>query len=662
MLSRASSCVFAGLLVACAALADELPHLDIARAALRDGLWSVARRHADMAGGDEGRLILLESFASEDKWDEVKAELAKGGVPTNNIAFAYYQAVVDGRYEDALAALRSSGSEAGEIESKMLEADLRVKSGDLTEAKALWTEVLVSSNVSERAYAIASVNLGNEAAMRVAYRETVQKSLKELVGLRLGRSLLDRKETREEGEKLIRAISKDNPDAPEACDAFLALALVTAREKRWADAVKIYADLADIWPAAAKRADVHEGRGESLFRLGRYEESLTAFEQAEKLTTDRAILSRVILRQGDVLSELGRGEEAMRRYRTVLERYPTTETAAILKRLIDLRERETRARDLYKAYQFEEARKEFAEVAALDPSRKARMAFFEVLCFYGLGKDDTALAKAWDLSENCPDSIIRAEATLWLAKFTYNRCEWKDSIRLFTSFAEDRPTHELSPVALFWACRAAFASGDYEQSIQIATRLAERYPDSPVLYSALLVQAEALIARARYDEAILVLDRAATLTDSTNWIEVRLLRADALFAMGSDDASRYEAALMAYRQILLEEELDGDQRLHINFMVGRSLEKLKRLDEAIDQYYSHVVLAFLEGRTRGGRYGDKSRGEFSRAARWVVEEYERRGRSRQAINVLKLIVGSGLPAAAEAERKMVELYQKGLFQ
>lgn len=661
MFRRAFAVVLPALLALLTARADELPHLDIARAALRDGLWTVARHHADMAGGDEGRLIVLESFASEGKWDDVRAELAKGNVPTNSTAFAYYQAVVDGRLEDALAELRESGSEAGELEAKMLEADLRVKAGDLNEAKALWTEVLVSSNASERAYAHASINLGNETAMRLAYRQTVQKSLKRLVGLRLGRLLLDRKETRDEGEALIRALVADNPDVPEACDSYLAMAVVTAREKRWADTVKIYSDAVNIWPAAAKRPDVQEGRGEALLKLGRLEEALVAFDQAEKLATDDAASARAILRQGDVLSELGRGLEAMGRYRLVLDRYPTTETAILLKRLIDVRARETQARDLYKAYQFEEARKAFAEVAAADPSRQPRMAFLEMLCLYGLGKDDTALAKAWDLAETCSDPFIRAEATLWLAKYTYNRYEWKESLRLFLSFAEERPTHALAPVALLWACRAAFASSDFQQAIQIVTRLAERYPDSPVLSAALQVQAEALIERSRYDEALLVLERAATLTDPAGRAAVRMLRADALFAMGADDSMRYEKALEAYRQLLVEEELDADQRIHVNFKVARTLEKLKRLDEAIDQYYSYVVLAYLEGRARDVKYGERVRADFSQATLILAEEYERRGRDRQAINVLKFLLGSGLPGADEAERKILQIYKKGLF-
>lgn len=650
------------LMTAAALMASAADESAIAKAALRDGFWEIARMHGALVGGDEGRLIVLESLANEGKWEEIGAELSRAAYPTNDNAFAYYRAASEGRLDDALAALKKTSSQAGEVETKMLEADILLRKNDRRAATELWREVVASSNVSERAFAVACLNLGEVSALRKAYERTVTLPLKRRVGLRLGREMLLSADSAAEGESLIRAIAADRPEEDGALDAFRSIAVVAAKNREWKRADKLYADLIEIWPMATKSFAVREGRGETLFRLGRHEDALSYFEAAERLALDDAQRARAVLRQADVLSDLGRGAEAMQRYRTVLEKFSATETAVLLKRLVEMREREAKGREFYKAYQFEEAKKAFAEVAAADPSRKARMAFLEVLCLYGLGKDDIALAKAWDIAETCEEPSVRADAMLWLAKYTYNNGEWNDSLKLFLSFAEDRPTHALAPVALLWACRAAFSAGDYAQTIQTATKLIERYPNSEVVSSVLLLQAEALVASARFDEAIVILDRASLTSDQSDRFRARLLRANALFAMGADNSVRYQAAVEAYQAILLDEDLDADQRLAASYRLARALEKLKRYEEAIDQYYSHVVFAYDNGRRRGEQFSDDAGAMFVQAAFWLADECVRHGQDASAIDVLNFVVNSGLPAAEQAERRKAEIDKKGFFK
>lgn len=640
--------------------ADELA---IAKSALRDGLWQVARTHAEADGSEEARLVILESYAAEDRWDAVEAELAKGGSVTNTAAYAYYRAVIDGRFDEAVARLRESGSEAGLAEAKMLEADLQLKRANLTAARSLWADVLKMTNVSERAQAIAAVNLEDEQAMRSAYSKSLAMPLKRRIGLALGRKLLVASETMPEGVKLIRSIVSDAPDAEGAREAFIAVGEAHLREKQWKEAVKTYADAIEIWTDVTRRAEVQEGRGEALFRMGRKDEALAAFIRAEALAGEEARKARTILRQGDILSELGRGDEAMARYRHVLEAYPHTDTAISLKRLVELRELEMRGRDFYKSYLFAEAREAFRAVAEADPSRYARMSYLEVLCLYGLGSDEEAIALARNLSEKCEDISVKAEATLWLAKFSYNRCEWKEACSRFTAFAAIRPEDPEAPAALLWATRAAFSANDLVLAIQTATHLSTAYADSPAVVPALLIESEALIEQARFDEAVLVLDRLAAdpATPRTERIKARLLKADALFAMGADNAIRYEAALEAYRAIRNGEELGGDAALAVSFKIGRVLERLRRPDEAVDCYYTHVVNAYLEGRRRGDAFGDESRATFARAAFRLADIHEDRGRLEQAVSVLRLVESSGVPAAEEASRRIRKLSMKGLF-
>lgn len=637
--------------------------LVVAREALKDGLWQIARQQAETEDGLEARLIVIESYANEDRWDDIRTELSSVTSVTNSPQLDFYRAVVDGRTRDAIALLKSSGTEVGVGEAKMMEADLLVKAGDRDGARKLWKEVLESKEVSERAFAFAAIDLGDIPAMRKAYGSMESVELRRRVGLRLGRALLGSSETAAEGETIIRSLVRAKPDAEEAKESFLSLATKASHDKRWKDVVAIYSDAIETWPEAIKDDGIQEEYAEALIQLGRFEESLAAFVRVEHLSADDSVKARSILRQGDALSELGRGAEALTKYRTVLELYPTTSTALAMKRMLSLREREMHGRDLYKAYKFEEARQVFSEIAEADPTRRHRMAFFEVLCLYGLGRDDLALTKARSLAESDESLSVKAEATLWLAKLSYNRSEWKDAAQWFTAFVDLQPTAASAPEALLWAARATISVPDYPQAIYLVTRLAEEYPLAPALTPAVLVQAEALIAQARYDEALLVLDRiaAAPETSRQDRLDARLLKANALFAMGADNPARFEGALSAYRELRFSEELTQEQKMAIGFKTGRVLEKLKRFDEALDTYFSQVLSVYQQGVERGETFGDEARGAFSRSAFRMAEIFQDRGKVQQAVAVLKLVSTSDVPASREAEKRINELYKKGLF-
>ena len=99
----------------------------------------------------------------------------------------------------------------------------------------------------------------------------------------------------------------------------------------------------------------------------------------------------------------------------------------------------------------------------------------------------------------------------------------------------------------------------------------------------------------------------------------------------------------------------------MSFKMARALEKMKRMDEAIDQYYTQVVLEYRGGRLRHVRFDDEARAAFSRAAFRLAEEYESRGRDGQAISVLRLVEQSDVPAATEATKRIDRISKKGRF-
>lgn len=643
-----------------AATTVALDDLAVARQALRDGLWEVARTHAGKVESDEARIMILESLAEEGKWPEIGKAL-EAWPEARGDGFDYYRAVVRGDHAAAMAILEKGGSFDGHAVAALYEAGRLAQVGKRQEAERIWRELATATNVSRRVFALASMNLMDAALLRRAYAEVDSVVLRRRVGLRLGEALIHDAKTEKEGEALVRKIVKDAPDTEGAREAFLAVADAALAGGRWKEAFDAYHEAIETWPDLSRLPAVQEGRGWALCNLDRREEALEAFRRAGELSDDPSVKARAMVKEGDVLQDLGRESEAMARYRAVLERFSETDVAQALKQVISVREQEARGRELYRNFRFAEASDVFAEVARADASRKPRMDFFMILCQYGQGKDDAALAQVRRLIADCPSVSVRLDATLWLAKFLYNRREWKEAAQLFTACADRLEDRSVAAEALLWAARAAFAENDFNGAIQLSARVAERYADTPARPQALLIQGEALIELGRLDEAVLVFDRvsAADGIAEAERVRARTLKADALYAMGTDNPSRYVAAVEAYRSALFGTAQTPSERIVISFKIARALEKLKRLEEAVDVYYAQVVLAYREGRLANMRMTDEARAAFSRAAFRLADEYERRGKDWQTINILRLVAESDVPAAGEAAKRMERLMNKG---
>ena len=130
--SIAALCAFAAV----GAGADD--GLSVARQALRDGLWELARAHARTNASEAEKLIVLESYADEGRWDEVKKALSSWGDGLKSPGFGYYRAMVAGEWDKAAQLLKASGSAAGVDEALMLEADALSRKGDRAKAERLW--------------------------------------------------------------------------------------------------------------------------------------------------------------------------------------------------------------------------------------------------------------------------------------------------------------------------------------------------------------------------------------------------------------------------------------------------------------------------------------------------------------------------------------------
>lgn len=331
---------------------------------------------------------------------------------------------------------------------------------------------------------------------------------------------------------------------------------------------------------------------------------------------------------------------------------------------------EGRGRACYRDYRFKDAERDFSAVARIDPARAGEMRFFCSLCRYGDGRDDEAYSSARALLDETADSPLRADLLLWLGKFDFAQRNYDAAFAAFEACSTNAHVSTARQLdALVRAARCMVAQqndASYSKAIEILSRVVkhpaaaaaatQRTPETPVVAEALLLQGETLVDLARFDEAVLVLERASRLSvsDDTRRRAAALL-ADCLFARGADNSAFYQKAVDAYRTVLQDADMPPSMRLVISFKLARTLEKMHSYNEAYDQYYTNVVMAYVDGVRRRVLFDANARALFARAAFILADAHEQAGDGRQAERVLRYVVDAKVPSADDARQRIARI-------
>ena len=426
-----------------------------------------------------------------------------------------------------------------------------------------------------------------------------------------------------------------------------------AADGRWGEAAPVYASAAKDMPPSAARdamfreADAHDRAGAAGNASGIY-------SRLAETVDDIGIESAMRLAVRAVTD--GRLPDAIARYTSLLAS-TNLETAVRSRALVG------RGRAYYHSYQFDRASADFTAAVPLAPDKADRMRFLSVLCLYGERREEEAVRAARSLREATGDAALKADIGLWIAKYDYNAGYYAAAQKAFTAFAESKKSGPRAGDALLWAARCALARNDFTNAVATAAKSVTSAPDAPSASAARLVQAEALMELARYDDAVLMLDEALAAPHSELLARrAEMLRADALLARGADNAARYRDALSAYRAILSNGATPPGFRIEAGFKAGRALEKMggeDNLAEAASLYYVNVVQAFRAFREKGVWLDDAACAFFVRAAFAFVDYKVARGDVQAAAQVLKEVAASGIPAAAEAQKRLKRLKERG---
>ena len=457
---------------------------------------------------------------------------------------------------------------------------------------------------------------------------------------------------------------------------------------RYTEASSVFLRASELATNAEARVECRYKQGDALLADGRFGEASHVYLKLAEDASNTVYGAKALYQSADCLERLGQHTEACVMYRRVAEAYPTRDVAPkALLRLASLQagggDYEAAVRTYtsiltsfaqngiraeawmgrgkvhYKMYRFDAAMQDFASVAETDPKRRDEARYLLTLCLYGLGRDKEARAAGASFLLDFPESSHLPDMMLWLGKFDFNRGKFADSRRFFLEFVSRWPTNAWADAALLWAARAAFGETDFTGTIELITRLVREYPQSVRLMEARLVQADALMELARFDEAVLLLDQMLAQSAKGEWVNAALLRkGDCLFALGANNGIRYREALDTYRELLVQDNLTPTMKLQLHYKAGRCLEKLKRVDEAIDEYYAEVIVRFQEARARGVWLDEASGSLFVRAAFSVAELYEQKSQPDQAMRVLQRVVQSDVPGKEEARQRIERLKKR----
>ena len=457
---------------------------------------------------------------------------------------------------------------------------------------------------------------------------------------------------------------------------------------RYTEANGVFLRAAELATNDEMRTECRFKQGDALLADARYGEASRVYAKLAEDATNSAYSGRALYQSADCLERLGQRVEACAMYRRVAETYPARDVApkALLRLAVlqaganeyeeavrtytsivevfnqkDVRAEAWMGRGKvhYRMYRFDAAMQDFASVAENDPKRRDEARFLLTLCLYGVGRDKEARTAGASFLLDFPESPRLPDMMLWLGKFDFNRGKFADARKFFLEFVSRWPGNTWADAALLWAARSAFGEADFTGTVELVTRVERDYPQSVRLLEARLVQADALMELARFDEAVLLLDQMVSQSQKGEWSNAALLRkGDCLFALGANNGIRYKEALETYRELLAQENLTPMLRLQLHYKSGRCLEKMKRVDEALDEYYAEVIVRYQEERDRGGWQDDASASLYVRAAFNVAELYEQKSQPEQAVRVLQRVIQSGGPGADEARQRVERLKRK----
>ena len=303
--------------------------IDVARQALKDGVWRSAIAAADLAATNaadraEARLISLEALANLDEDAEIRKRLGAWTDETGD-DFRYWRArslVRVGDFQQAKVALEKPFSnDRLNLPVACLKAHMQSAAGDKEGAIETLSGLASQPPTFRLAAEDAQLMLGELLGMRGKTAESRallsplaenagRKSVRLRAGYLLGFSEMGELATRTAGVSRVRAMLRKDPGDEISVRAARAFGdrLLDFGDAAGAD--EEYRRYLEVNPSAVTDAEMLEHRGRAMFMLGRNSEAAGAFARAEQAATNVEAKARAAFFQAESFLRDGRGSEA----------------------------------------------------------------------------------------------------------------------------------------------------------------------------------------------------------------------------------------------------------------------------------------------------------------------------------------------------------------
>jgi len=287
-------------------------------------------------------------------------------------------------------------------------------------------------------------------------------------------------------------------------------------------------------------------------------------------------------------------------------------------------------------------------------SEDAEYAFFmRAMCLYRLGRDAQALEICKEFISRYKDSLLAPVVRFWIGRFAYNSGDFESAEVEFLAFIEEYPLHELADAAVFRAGVTALKRKEYLHAIEMFGVLVKDFPKSPYLAEARFSQADAMSHLGKFSGAILVFDEVINNFPKSGLVAMAWGRkGDCQFTLGAGDAERYKEAIRSYRVVTQSPQVRWDMVLQAEYKIALSLEKLDRIEDALDHYYSKVMVPFLLEREKGSVVSESAKVWFTRGALAAADIVTNKNDWRQLVRILNRIVEADVAVSADAKKRI----------
>lgn len=397
----------------------------------------------------------------------------------------------------------------------------------------------------------------------------------------------------------------------------------------------------------------HYQIAQSLLSAGAAGPAETVFRHVASLGANSELAPLASLRIGEILEDRKRPVEAIERYNQVLAEYTNR---AIIARAIH-----RRGGASYQLFRFGDALADFQRVGEEFPQDAVaeHALYMAGMCHFMLVRNEESKRIWQTFLDRYPASDWAPLVLYHLGEQAYNQRDLVAAESNFLALADQYTAEPLADDALLWAGRAALEQKSFLRANDHFARLTKEHADSAKISEARFFQGEAWCGRADFSSAIVIFDELIKEAAGGFLVDMaRVRKGDCQFSLGIADPERYEEAIESYRVAAASSSAPMDVILYAQFMSGRCLEQLDRVDQALEQYYKHVVIRYTHELAGGAWPNDKAQTWFARAAFNAADILRGQKKWRNAVQVLTRVSDANVPASADAREQTEEIRSK----